>query len=194
MLTFFKKKKTGQKKEDELEAEHRKDLIMKIRAIERVSVVRCKPYDPSEPPRQGLLDEMSYAELQERMKLVEADAKREEENRRKLMIKNREEKKVDVSAKAQNLDRVRARAKIEAEERRAKHKVKLAADEKAKKEFGDMKLREGLAIIAKKKAAREAAERKRLKELKETQDRRRFEVEEKIDELEIISEKSEIGT
>ena len=37
------------------------------------------PFDPSEPPRHGVLEEMSYAELQERLAMGRAQVERERE-------------------------------------------------------------------------------------------------------------------
>ena len=41
-------------KEQAYEMAKKKDLIRQIRALERVSVVRPQPFDPSEPPRHGV--------------------------------------------------------------------------------------------------------------------------------------------
>merc|ERR1719181_280499 len=66
-------------KEQAYEMAKKKDLIRQIRALERVSVVRPVPFDPSEPPRHGVLEEMSYAELQERLAMGRAQVERERE-------------------------------------------------------------------------------------------------------------------
>merc|ERR1719473_76957 len=59
-------------REDEYEMERKKDLIRQIRAIERVSVLKAQLFDPSEPPRKGFMEEMSLAELRERLKMLQA--------------------------------------------------------------------------------------------------------------------------
>merc|ERR1712061_910398 len=57
------------RREDEQEMEKRKDLIRQIRALEKVPVERFKKFDAAEPPCQGLLEEMSLAELRERLRI-----------------------------------------------------------------------------------------------------------------------------
>merc|ERR1712232_1132708 len=59
------------KREDELEMEKRKDLIKQIRALEKVPVEKFKAFDPAEPPCRGLMEEMSLAELRERLQILE---------------------------------------------------------------------------------------------------------------------------
>merc|ERR1719160_2339641 len=73
----------------------KKDLIRQIRALERVSVVRPIAFDPSEPPRHGVLEEMSYAELQERLTMERARREREVEVRRQNIIEDRNQKVED---------------------------------------------------------------------------------------------------
>ena len=69
-----------------VEMEERNDLIRRIRAIERVSTVKPKTYDKSEEPVWGLLDEMSYSELQERMKIIQGQEERKRELKRELIL------------------------------------------------------------------------------------------------------------
>jgi hypothetical protein len=64
-------------KEKAYEMAKKKDLIRQIRALERVSVVRPVAFDPSEPPRHGVLEEMSLAELRERLSMEKARRERE---------------------------------------------------------------------------------------------------------------------
>ncbi|CAJ1380337.1 unnamed protein product [Effrenium voratum] len=65
------------KREDEQEMERKRDLIREIRALEKVPVERAKLFDPAEPPCQGLLEEMSLAELKERLRIVTAQKEKE---------------------------------------------------------------------------------------------------------------------
>ncbi len=55
------------KEEDEIEQKKKEELIRQIRELERVPIVRTKGFDPTETAGYGLLDEMSIAELRERL-------------------------------------------------------------------------------------------------------------------------------
>ena len=54
---------------DEEEYEHRRkqELIRQIRELEKIPIVRTKGFDPTEAGGHGLLEEMSIAELRERI-------------------------------------------------------------------------------------------------------------------------------
>ena len=77
------------KEEDEIEQRKREELIRQIRELERIPIVRTKGFDPTETSGYGLLDEMSIAELRERLEYnkmlreQEISAKREENQRAK---------------------------------------------------------------------------------------------------------------
>ncbi len=55
------------KQEDEAIELKRKELIMQIRELEKQPRKRTKGYDPTETMGYGLLEEMSLAELRERV-------------------------------------------------------------------------------------------------------------------------------
>lgn len=55
------------KEEDEIEMRKRHELIMQIRELEKIPIVRTKGFDPTEAGGFGLLEEMSIAELRERL-------------------------------------------------------------------------------------------------------------------------------
>ena len=52
------------------------------RSVKSCRQVRPVAFDPSEPPRHGVLEEMSYAELQERLSMEKARRERLVEVRR----------------------------------------------------------------------------------------------------------------
>merc|ERR1712232_919315 len=81
--------KERKQKEDEHEMERRKDLIRQIRALERVPVERFKMYDPAEQPCQGLLEEMSLAELRERLKMEQSKQAKELEDKRQHQLEKK---------------------------------------------------------------------------------------------------------
>lgn len=80
-----------QRKKDEEEFEHRRkqELIRQIRELEKIPIVRTKGFDPTEAGGHGLLDEMSIAELRERIEFnkreieQQTEAKRQENLRKK---------------------------------------------------------------------------------------------------------------
>lgn len=69
-----------------LEDERRADLIKQIRALELVPRQRTKMLDPTYTPQLGLLEEMSLAELRERMQMLEAERQRDEEEKRTKIV------------------------------------------------------------------------------------------------------------
>ena len=77
------------KEEEEVEQRKREELIRQIRELERIPIVRTKGFDPTETSGYGLLDEMSIAELRERLEYnqmlreQEISAKREENQKAK---------------------------------------------------------------------------------------------------------------
>lgn len=55
------------KEEDAIELRKKEELIRQIRELERIPIVRTKGFDPTETSGVGLLEEMSIAELRERL-------------------------------------------------------------------------------------------------------------------------------
>ena len=69
--------------EAEEEMQCKAELIRQIRAMERVHVPRTKLVDLTQTGGQGLLVEMSVAELRERLGLLRVAEAQEEERRRR---------------------------------------------------------------------------------------------------------------
>ena len=53
--------------EEEFERQRKQELIRQIRELEKIPIVRTKGFDPTEAGGHGLLEEMSIAELRERI-------------------------------------------------------------------------------------------------------------------------------
>lgn len=73
------------KEEDAINQRRKEELIRQIRELEKIPIVRTKGFDPTETGGHGLLEEMSLAELRERLEFnkrkVEQDiAYKREEN------------------------------------------------------------------------------------------------------------------
>lgn len=72
------------KEEEAIEQRKKEELIRQIRELEKIPIVRTKGYDPTETGGHGLLEELSLAELRERLEFnkrqreIEVNQKREE--------------------------------------------------------------------------------------------------------------------
>merc|ERR1719487_1452219 len=119
-------------KEKAYEMAKKKDLIRQIRAIERVSVVRPVAFDPSEPPRHGVLEEMSLAELRERLSMERARREREVEVKRLNIIEEKNLKVKDIAGKADQCAKIREMAREESEVRREKILKQCEEEEKGR--------------------------------------------------------------
>merc|ERR1712187_483292 len=102
----------------------RKDLMRQIRALETVPVERFKGFDRAEQPCQGLMEEMSFAELQERLKLLEAQRSKELEEKKERQLDKKIEKQRELQEKAETLVKIREMAKEEAKQRHAERKAR----------------------------------------------------------------------
>lgn len=72
------------RKKDEEEYEHRRkqELIRQIRELEKIPIVRTKGFDPTEAGGHGLLEEMSIAELRERIEYNKREIEQQCEEKR----------------------------------------------------------------------------------------------------------------
>lgn len=125
------------KEEDEIEQKKKEELIRQIRELERVPIVRTKGFDPTETAGYGLLDEMSIAELRERLEYnkmlreQEVTAKREdnlkakEDGVKKIMD---EASKIHEAREQRRLDNEAKRAMKKKEQEEYEAKVKAAKD------------------------------------------------------------------
>merc|ERR1719262_1817432 len=161
-------------KEQAFEMAKKKDLIRQIRALERVSVVRPVPFDPSEPPRHGVLEEMSYAELQERLAMERARREREVEVRRHNIVEDRNLKVEDLAGRAEQCAKIREMAREESEARREKLQRRKAEEEKGRQEVREASVLRAQDKIAAKKRERRAEELRLQRELKEISTKRQF--------------------
>lgn len=163
------------KAEDEKEAARRKDIIRQIRALERVNATKAmKPFDAAEDPRGGYMEEMSLAELRERLYLVKSQHEKEVEDRREANLEKKERKQQEFMEKAQNLARTRSQAKIEAQERHERLRIRQAEEEKAKQKFHEENILQVAEMRAQKKREKRLEEARLIKELKEISIKQQF--------------------
>lgn len=162
------------RREDEFEMERRKDLIRQIRALERVPVERFKQFDPAEAPCQGLLEEMSHAELWERLKILQAQQAKELDEKRERQLEKKLEKNQELAEKADTLAKIRERAKDEAKQRHEAMRRKKQEEEEAQQRYREQCIEEVAQKIQKKKQQKREEELRLRKELKEISMKRQF--------------------
>jgi hypothetical protein len=162
------------KREDEYEIERKKDLIRQIRAIERVSVLKAQLFDPSEPPRKGFMEEMSLAELRERLKMLGAANEKELDDKRELNLQRKDAKQSQLFEKAENLSKVRNLARQEAQERADKLAAKKREEEAQRERIREQCIIEASEKISHKKKMKREEEARLRRELKEISIKRQF--------------------
>ncbi|CAF1619510.1 unnamed protein product [Rotaria magnacalcarata] len=78
--------------EAEAEMRQRAELIQQIRAFELLPVDRWKPVDRTSVPGYGFHDEMSIAEIRERLELLKLEREKERELRRDQIVREKQTK------------------------------------------------------------------------------------------------------
>mmetsp|Transcript_148113 Transcript_148113/g.369262 ORF Transcript_148113/g.369262 Transcript_148113/m.369262 type:complete len:754 (+) Transcript_148113:197-2458(+) len=162
------------RREDEQEMERRKELIRQIRALEKVPVERFKQFDPAEAPCQGLLEEMSHAELWERLKIAQAQHAQELDDKRERQLGKKLEKQQEIMEKAETLAKIRERARDESRARHDAMRKKKQDDEEAQQRYREQCIEEVAAKIQSKKMQKRQEELRLRKELKEISMKRQF--------------------
>lgn len=64
------------------EHQRKQELIRQIRELEKIPIVRTKGFDPTEAGGHGLLEEMSIAELRERIEFNKRQMEQDTEKKR----------------------------------------------------------------------------------------------------------------
>jgi len=162
------------RREDEKEMERCKDLIRQIRAIERVPIDKTKDFDASEPPNKGFLEEMSLAELRERLKTMSANENKECEDKRERQLEKKFEKQQEFAERVQQLQKIRTLASAEASERHRKEDERKREDKARQKQYREQCIEEAAHKIAAKKKQKKEEEMRLKKELKEISIKRQF--------------------
>jgi hypothetical protein len=67
-------------------------------------------FDPTQSSALGLLGEMSYAELRERLTIAKSRAVEEEEQRRLSILADKRAREEDLKSRVENIVRVRGKA------------------------------------------------------------------------------------
>ena len=127
------------KEEDEIEHKKKEELIRQIRELERVPIVRTKGFDPTETAGFGLLDEMSIAELRERLEFNKMLREQEVSSKREDNLKAKEEGVKKLMDEAAKIQEAREQRRVDNEAKRdqkKKEKEDYEAKVKAAKDKG----------------------------------------------------------
>ena len=79
------------REEEEIEQRRKQELIRQIRELEKIPIVRTKGFDPTEAGGHGLLEEMSIAELRERIEFNKRQIEQEVEAKRQTNLRRKDE-------------------------------------------------------------------------------------------------------
>merc|ERR1719160_1666873 len=97
------------------------------------------------------MEEMSLAELRDRLKMLQATQAKELEDKRELNLLKKNQKQEELNEKAQILSKIREQSKTEARERLVKIQAKKEAEEELKQKFREQCVVEASGRIAQKK-------------------------------------------
>ena len=102
------------RKRDEEEFEHRRkqELIRQIRELEKIPIVRTKGFDPTETAGYGLLEEMSIAELRERIEFNKRKLEQDTESKRQANLAKKDAEAEDLLHTASKIQEAREKRKL----------------------------------------------------------------------------------
>ena len=143
--------------EKALEQQRKAELVRQLRALEAVpkKEVRDVKGEQSTTAGLGLLEDMSLAELKERLVVAKRRAKEEEDDRREVINRNKRDKEALLREKMNNIARVRNLAGAQATQRRAETAEEAAAAATALR----LKNEREAALLAERTAAKRAAQK-----------------------------------
>ena len=165
----------NQRKEEEIiEQAKRDELINQIRELERQPISRVKGFDPNEIMGFGLLEEMSLAQLRERLDQRKTEIENDINSRREENMKAKELKVQDLSNKVNKITEHRNNRAIKHEEDKKKKQEDKEKKEKTYQEVREKGLLNAYEKINAKKQARMTEQKKLEKELKEIKLKRQY--------------------
>jgi hypothetical protein len=160
--------------QDAIDQAQREDLIRQIRALDRVHREHVVVYDPTETAKLGLLEEMSLAELRERLHVRKAEQLAWEESRRESIVQDKQEKTAELEDKVKTLSKLRraaAEANATQRSRRKALEAQQKLDDEARRRQGNLQLAQKLT---EQRRAREEQAGKLRQEAEEITKKRMF--------------------
>ena len=162
------------KLEDEIEMRRKQELIMQIRELEKIPIVRTKGFDPTEAGGYGLLDEMSIAELRERLEFNKRETEQVTEKKRQEQNAKRDQEAEELLHTASKIEEARQKRKIDNDNRREEKKKAAEALEEIKRQIKEKNLIKAYEKISKKKLDKKREDERLAKELKEIRLNRQY--------------------
>ena len=98
--------------EEEVELRRRQELIRQIRELEKIPIVRTKGFDPTEAGGHGLLEEMSIAELRERINFNKRMVEQDTESKRQANLARKDQEAEDLIHTASKIQEAREKRKM----------------------------------------------------------------------------------
>merc|ERR1711935_442776 len=162
------------KEEDVFEMNRKQELIKQIRELEKIPIIRTKGFDPTEAGGHGLLEEMSVAELRERIEFNKRQIEQDTEKKRQGNLARKDKEAADLLETASKIQDARERRKAGNDlKRQQKLEDQQALDEK-KRQIREQGLIEAYEKINKKKNDKRVEDERLAKELKEIRLQRQY--------------------
>lgn len=162
------------KMEDEIEQKKKEELIRQIRELEKIPIVRTKGFDPTETGGHGLLEEMSVAELRERLEFNKRQREIETEEKRTEILSEKESFVSKMMDESDKIQRDREQRKRLNDERRNLKRHQEEELERKMREAREKGMKEVHSKISNKKKTKKEEEEQLAKELKEIRLQRQY--------------------
>mmetsp|Transcript_9347 Transcript_9347/g.13912 ORF Transcript_9347/g.13912 Transcript_9347/m.13912 type:complete len:470 (+) Transcript_9347:1264-2673(+) len=162
------------KEEEAIEKAKRDELINQIRELESQRTNKSKEFDPNEVVGHGLLEEMSLAQLKEKLEERKKLFQEEAEKKREENIRNKELKSQELMDKASRIASLREQQSRLKEEQRKKKQEQEDKKKQLQQEIREKGMLTAYERINAKKQARLKEQKKLQKELKEIRLKRQY--------------------
>ena len=131
----------AKKRADEMahELAKKQELIRQIRELEKIPIQRTKGFDPTEAGGHGLMEEMSVAELRERLEFNKRQREQDLQFKRETNLTRKEQEAQKLIEESKKIEEARLRRKNQNDARRSSKNAAaeaLAAKTKAAREKG----------------------------------------------------------